>query len=173
MDNVNRDNFRVLLAHFMNEISITSREVAAAIGCSEMTVRRLLDGRSLPSDEMLKQGGIMFDVDFDWYRKLSKAEKEKLSEAIGSVGGGVLGFGSITAAVSASGSVAGLSAAGISSGLASLGALVGGGMAAGIAVAATIPILAGAAGYGLIKGVKYIFREMRLNDKDRDPDWEQ
>ncbi len=56
---------------------------------------------------------------------------------LGAVGGGVASV----AAVSGAGSVAGLSAAGISSGLAAVGGVVGGGMAAGLAVSTALPIL--------------------------------
>jgi hypothetical protein len=71
---------------------------------------------------------------------------------VGSVlgaGGGLLGG---ISAVSAMGTVAGLSGAGISSGLAAIGAGVGGGMAAGAAVVIAAPA-AGAAllGYGLYR----------------------
>ncbi|MDD5170670.1 MAG: hypothetical protein PHN75_17780, partial [Syntrophales bacterium] len=103
--------------------------------------------------------------------KLSKAEKEKISEAIGTVGGGVLGFGGITAAVSTMG-IAGLSAAGITSGLAALGGIVGGGMVAGISVAAAIPIGAAILGYGIIKGVKAFFETYELDQENYDPFWE-
>jgi len=118
------------------------------------------------------QIGILIGIGFQNYSKLSNAEKEKISEAIGAAGGGVLGFGSIAAAVGASGAVAGLSAAGISSGLAAIGTIVGGGMMAGVAVAAGFPLAAGALGYGVIKGVKYFFSKAELNKDEIDPQWE-
>jgi hypothetical protein len=79
---------------------------------------------------------------------------------VGSVmgaGGGLLGG---IGAVSAMGTVAGLSGAGISSGLAAIGAGVGGGMAAGAAVVIAAPA-AGAAllGYGLYR----LARSMQSN----------
>jgi len=120
----------------------------------------------------MKQVGIMIGIGFNKYDTLSEAEKEKISETIGAVGGGVLGFGSIAAAVSASGSIAGLSAAGITSGLAAIGTVVGGGLMAGVAVAAAIPLAAGAIGYAVIKGVKYFVSETELNKDDIDTRWE-
>ncbi len=57
------------------------------------------------------------------------------------VGGGAIGTAGSLTAVSTMGSVGGLSAAGMTSGLGALGSLVGGGMAAGISVAAA-PVLA-------------------------------
>jgi hypothetical protein len=116
---------------------------------------------------MLRQGGFMMEIGFQRYSRLSSAEKEKISEIIGSVGGGAVGFASITAAVGTLGS-SGLSAAGISSGLAALG----GSMVGGILVAAAIPAAAGAAGYGIVKGVKYGAGEYKLRRKQHDIRWE-
>lgn len=62
--------------------------------------------------------------------------------------GGALGSGGAITLVSVMGRVAGLSAPGITSGLAALGALVGGGMATGIAIVAAVPVVAGGAAYG-------------------------
>jgi len=53
-----------------------------------------------------------------------------------------------------------------------LGAIVGGGMIVGISVAAAIPIAAGAIGYGIIKGIKYLIGEKILNSDDIDERWE-
>ena len=52
------------------------------------------------------------------------------------------------------GSVAGLSAAGITSGLAAAGALVGGGMAAGVAVLAAPAVILGSVGVGVASHLK-------------------
>lgn len=62
--------------------------------------------------------------------------------------------GAVGAAAGAAGSVgavSGLGAAGITSGLATVGSVVGGGMAAGLAVTAAAPVAIGAAAYGLYK----------------------
>ena len=162
MNQFTRDNCRLLLAAFIEENDLNVRRVAKVIGCSEATLIRILAARSLPSDEMMKQVGIMMELGFVSYSKLSNTQKEHISEAIGTVGSGILGFGSITAAISSLG-ISGLSAAGITSGLATLGSVVSGGMAAGVMVAAAIPIAAGAAGYAIIKGVKYLANERQLN----------
>ncbi|MBN2044423.1 MAG: hypothetical protein JW757_05325 [Anaerolineales bacterium] len=172
MNQLTQDNSRFLLAAFIEENDLNVRQVSKAIGCSEATLIRILAVRSLPSDEMIKQIGIMIELGFVSYSKLSNSQKERISESIGTVGGGILGFGSITAAVSSLGAVSGLSAAGITSGLGALGAVVSGGMAAGIMVAAAIPIAAGAAGYAIIKGVKYFASEWQLNVTDIDEHWE-
>jgi len=121
----------------------------------------------------MRQAGIMFGIGFLNYSKLSEAQKEKISEAIGVAGGGAIGFGSIAAAISASGAVAGLSAAGITSGLASIGAIVGGGMVAGVTIAAAIPLVAGAIGYAIIIGVKHFFSEAEMKKTELDSLWER
>ena len=171
MNQITQDNSGLLLTAFIKENDLTVRQVSKAIGCSEATLNRILATRSLPSDEMIKQIGIMIELGFVAYSKLSNAQKERISESIGTLGGGILGFGSITAVVSSLG-FSGLSAAGITSGLATLGAVVSGGMAAGIMVAAAIPIAAGATGYAIIKGVKYLASEWQLNVTDIDNHWE-
>lgn len=78
-------------------------------------------------------------------------EKEREARRAGryaTVAGGVGGTAAAVGAVSAAG-VTGLSAAGITSGLAAIGATVGGGMAAGVAITAAAPaVAAAAAGYG-------------------------
>ncbi len=171
MNQLTPDNSRLLLAAFIEENDLNVRQVAKTIGCTEATLIRILAARSLPSDEMIKQIGIMIELGFVSYSKLSNAQKERISESIGTVSSGVFGFASITAVVSSLG-VSGLSAAGITSGLATLGAVVSGGMAAGIMVAAAIPIAAGATGYAIIKGVKYLASEWQLNVTDIDEHWE-
>jgi hypothetical protein len=172
MNELNRDNFRILLAAFMEKQELPVRRIAGAIKCSEATLQRLLAHRTQPSDEMLRQGAFLIELGFERYSRLSTAEREKLSTALGAIGGGVIGFGSVTATVGAMGSVAGLSAAGISSGLGAMGAIVSGGMAAGVAVAAAIPIAAAGMGYGIIRAVKYFVSEQQLNAKAHDPQWE-
>lgn len=172
MDELTRHNFGATLYNFAKSEKTSLDSFAKAIGCSKKSMQRLTTARSYPSDDMLKQGAILLTIGYTKYANLSEAEKEKISEKIGAVGGGVLGLGSVTAVVGALGT-AGLSAAGIASGLAALGAVVGGGMAAGITVAATFPIAAGAAGYGLVKGIKAVTERYNTADKDQiDPKWE-
>lgn len=71
--------------------------------------------------------------------------------AISAGAGAVLGSGGAVATVAAAGSVTGLSAAGITSGLAAIGGVVGGGMAAGVAVVAAAPIATACIGFGAYK----------------------
>ena len=172
MEEITRHNCRLLLAAFIEENELTTRDVARAIGCPEASLLRILESKTIPSDEMLKQVGIIIGIGFKKYQKLTDAEKEHISEKIGAVGGGVLGFASISATIGSLGLVTGLSATGISSGLAALGAIVGGTMIAGVSVAAAIPLVAGTIGYGVIKGVKHFWGERQLNIEDIDLKWE-
>lgn len=80
----------------------------------------------------------------------TSAIPEALAGAVGVGTGGAIGF----AALYLGGSVAGLSAAGITSGLAAAGAIVGGGMAAGIAVLAAPAVVLGSAGVGVASHFK-------------------
>ena len=65
--------------------------------------------------------------------------------ASGVIVGGIGGSAATIATVAAAGVVKGLSAAGISSGLAAIGSTVGGGMVAGLAVSAAVPVTSAAA----------------------------
>lgn len=168
-----KENLNEYLNAFIEQNKLTTEKVARAIDCPKSSIERVLTQQTLPTDEMLKQCAIMMEIGFPKYKKLNNAEKEKISESLGSVGGGVLGFGAISSAVSASG-IAGLAGgAAITSGLAGLGALVGGGMAAGIAVAAALPIAGIALGYGMVKGIKSLVRKHKHSKKEVDVNWEE
>lgn len=80
----------------------------------------------------------------------TSAIPETLAGVLGAGAGGVISF----AALYFGGTVAGLSAAGITSGLAAAGAIVGGGMAAGIAVLAAPAVILGGAGIGVASHIK-------------------
>lgn len=96
----------------------------------------------------------------------------RAGSAAGAVGGTAAGIG----AVSALGATAGLSAAGIASGLATIGAVVGGGMAAGSAIVIAGPAVAAAGlGYGVYRATRGLRRdkgrwapEMAPNDPEAD-----
>ena len=68
--------------------------------------------------------------------------------------------------------VPGLSAVGITSGLAALGSLVGGGLFAGVLVAAAIPHAMVGAGWGIVQLIKSEAAEGNLDSSDIDPRWE-
>lgn len=166
---VNHENFKNVLAKFMEAENIASEKIAKVIGCPMASIGRILLGKTWPTDEMIKQGLILIEIGFKRYKKLTDAEKEKISETIGTLGGVGLGLGSVTAAVGASGTVAGLSAAGITSGLAALG----GSMAGGLLLVSAIPITAGLAGYGIIKAIKASVNKKKLLLEGFEPRWER
>lgn len=76
----------------------------------------------------------------------TSAIPDVLGAAIGSLAGGGVSF----AALFLGGSVTGVSAAGITSGLSAAGAIVGGGMTAGVFVLAAPIVILGGVGYGVI-----------------------
>lgn len=76
---------------------------------------------------------------------------EVLGGALGAGAGGAIGF----AALFFGGKIVGLSAAGITSGLAAAGSLIGGGMAAGIAVLAAPAVILSGAGIATATYLKY------------------
>jgi len=91
--------------------------------------------------------------------------KEALVGALaGTAAGTAAGAVGSIAVVSAAGT-AGLSAAGLTSGLAALGTIAGGGMAAGLTVAAALPVLGavavGGATYGAVSLVQRFFNESK------------
>jgi ribosome-binding protein aMBF1 (putative translation factor) len=154
---------------FIREVTgISRRDLAKVLGMSESTIGRLETGKTKPTEGFMNKLRALVVIGYAKYSKMSKKEKEKLSEYIGLSGGVVAGVGGAIGAVSASGVVAGLSASGITSGLAALG----GGMVGGMMVIATIPMAVGAAGFGLVKGVKAICAANRLNCKEVDGNYE-
>lgn len=166
-----RQNTHEFLSQFMDKNSVTARQIAKVIGCSEETTLRIVNDVTWPSDEMMRRCHTMVEIGYKDYSKLSEAEKEKISEAIGAISGSGLGIGISLAAVSALGT-AGISAVGMTSGLAALGAIIGGGMFAGIGVVAAIPLVVGAVGYGVVKLVKGTASKINLDAATFDSHWE-
>ncbi|MCP9916322.1 TerB family tellurite resistance protein [Cyanobium sp. ATX 6F1] len=85
-----------------------------------------------------------------WQIRNTPSDSDSFNNLIKECAASLAGVGVPVAAVAASGSVFGLSAAGITSGLAALGALVGGGMLAGTVL--VVPVIAA----GSIWGVKVL-----------------
>ena len=153
----------------VREVSGQSRrQLAEIIGVAESTIYRLEKTQTLPSTDFLLRLSGLVAIGFARYSKMTDAEKESISEYIGAAGGIAAGVGGAIGAVSVSGAIAGLSAAGITSGLAALG----GTMLGGLAVVAAIPLAAGAAGYGLVQGIKAICTANQLDCKEVDDHWE-
>jgi DNA-binding XRE family transcriptional regulator len=138
----------------IREVSgMSRRELAEVLGCSESTVFRIEAKKTFATNDFIDRLRGLSTVGYYKFSKMTEAEKGVIGEAIGTAGGAATGVGASIAAVSAAGSVGGLSAAGITSGLAAIG---GGTMLGGIATIAAIPIAVGLAGWGLVKGIKAI-----------------
>ncbi len=158
----------------IDHLGISHRELARIIGVSESTIRRLAagdkgKGSTLPSDDFMNRLQALCAIGAAKYAKLSEADKEKISEFVGTTGGVVAGVGGSIAAIGAAGAVSGFSAAGITSGLAAVG---GGAMLTGIGVVAAIPVATGLLGYGLVKGIKAICKANNLSCTEVDERWE-
>lgn len=105
-------------------------------------------------DSLKPVENVIDDADKALNDKSRKMKDSPISEAVaGAVGVGA-GAGIGFAGLYFGGSVVGLSAAGITSALAAAGALVSGGMAAGIAVLAAPAVVLGGAGMGIASHVK-------------------
>lgn len=171
MENIKSENYSEYLNSWITKNKIKLSKIAKAINCSVPTLNRLIKKQSYPSDEMIKQTGIMMTIGFPKFSKMSDAEKEQFSEKLGSISGAGLGFASVSAVVGGLGT-AGLSGAGIMSGLAAAGGIIGGGAVVGIAVVAAVPILTGIAGYGIVKGVKHYTYDYKSKIEKIDAKWE-
>lgn len=172
MQNITSENYHQIFSEFVEKNKLNISKTAKALNCSVPTLERLLKNLTKPSEEMIKQTGILMVLGFDRYTKLTDAEKEKYSEKIGPLVGAGLGLASIPTIIGSLGT-AGLSGAGIMSGLATAGGIIGGGAAAGIAVVAGGAILAGIAGYGLVKGIKFVVRDIKSKSEFKDNRWEK
>jgi len=153
----------------VREVSgLSRRDLAKVLGVAESTIYRLETKKTLPTTDFMLRLSALVAIGYARFSKMSEKDREKISEYIGAGGGMAAGIGGAIGAISASGAIPGLSAAGITSGLAALG----GSMLGGIAVVATIPVAAGFAGYGLVKGIKAICEANKLKCKEVDEHWE-
>ncbi len=152
---------------------MSRRSLARTLGVSEATLRRLEKGPeppgTKPSEEFMNRLRALCVIGKARFQAMSEGEKKKAAEHIVAATGGALGVSGALGAVSAFGAVGGLSAAGMTSGLAALGV---GSMAVGIGVVAAIPLATGALGYGVVKGIKKICDEKKLDMVEEDGRWE-
>ena len=143
-------------------------DLAKSIGCSESTITRLELKKSLPTTDFMLRLAALSMIGYAKYSKMSDKDKKNISETIIASGGVIAGVGGAIGVISVSGTVAGLSAAGITSGLAA----IGGTMLGGLAVVTTLPLAAGFAGYGLVKGIQAICKANKLSCKEVDGEFE-
>ncbi|MCB8944845.1 MAG: TerB family tellurite resistance protein [Ardenticatenaceae bacterium] len=93
------------------------------------------------------------------------SNSERVKQVIKDGAANLAGVGVPIGAIAASGSVFGLSAAGMTSGLAALGALVGGGMLAGAVI--VVPAIAAGAAYGVKKLFDVVWRDKEISDDEK------
>ena len=91
------------------------------------------------------------------------SNSERFKQVIKDSAASLAGVGVPIGAIAASGSVFGLGAAGMTSGLAALGALVGGGMLAGVVI--VVPALALGAAYGVKKLFDIVWKKGENSDR--------
>ena len=109
--------FAPFLRSFMSNSSISIDELAVAMTMSKYAITRLAEGKSYPTDVCYAEFCIMFTVvlgkDFDAYKKMTRKDKDDLVAKIMASGGSACTVAGMISLISASGVVAGLSAAGI------------------------------------------------------------
>lgn len=163
LEDITEENCHAKLKLIRDISGMSRRDLAGVLGVSESTIKRLELQSTKPTKDFMLKLAALSVIGHQKYSKMEASEKEKVSEVIGASGGAAVGVGASIAAISASGVVTGLSAAGITSGLAAIGC---GTMLGGVAVVATIPLAVGGAGFGLIKGIKAICKNNKLNCKE-------
>ena len=137
------------LTMLKEHLGVNAETLARKLACSIYSIARIEEGRTIPTDVMCSRVASVIDKEGD----------KDLWAKIGALGGATTGVAMSGAAVT-SAATAGLSGGAVmTSGLAGIGGLVGGGMAAGIAVVAAAPVAAGLAGYGAVKVVKWALSE--------------
>lgn len=117
-------------------------------------VKKKKDMKFQSQDALKTVQSVIDDADRALNDKSRKMSDSPIGEALAGAVGVGLGAGIGFAGLYLGGSVAGLSAAGITSGLAAAGGLIGGGMAAGIAVLAAPAVVLGGTAIGVASHVK-------------------
>ncbi|MGV0751411.1 hypothetical protein [Empedobacter brevis] len=158
--NINKENLPNHIDEFKNQNKIDNYKLAYILDSKVSYIEDILNSSEKVSDEFLKQFAILYQIGVKDYQKLSKSDKEKISEKIGAITMSGISIGSIATVISGLG-ITGLSGAGIMSGLAAIGAFVGGGSMIGITIVATAPIIAGTIGYFGIKKVNQIIKKQK------------
>ena len=161
---------RDFLKQVISDEIVEMVDLAKALDCSIATITRIVAGQTRATEEMC-------DRVQKWLKGQNKSpEVMKIASVVlGSAAMG--GLGLQTAVVAAAATYGGLSAAGISSGLATAGGTMAGGVGAAVAGAA-LPVTAGLAGgaalgYGLYRGVKWLFTDDKTYNEDFNPELEE
>jgi len=164
LESITADNCGEKLTLIREATNMTRRELASVIGCSEATISRIEAQKTKPTKDFMSRLLALVFIGHSNYKSLNSKQKDSLLEHISATGGAGAGISAALAAVSAKGAVAGLSAAGVASGLNA----IGGSILGGAALVASIPVVAGFASFGIIKGIKAICESNKLNCEEVD-----
>ena len=138
--------FAPFFSEFLQRHGISNEDIARKLECSIYTIQRIKTGKSEPTERCYAEINIAYVLTegkgWKYYKQLSKEKKDEMVKTVLAGGTSALTVGGMVMLISSLG-VTGLSAAGITSGLAAIGAVVGGGMMAGICAVAAAPLLAG------------------------------
>lgn len=159
LESITAENCGEKLTLARKAMNITRRELATMVSCSEATISRIEAKKTKPTTDFMNRLLALVLIGRSKFGTLSSKEKEITFESISAIGGVGAGFGAAMAAVSAQGTVVGLSAAGVASGLSALGGTILG----GAALVASVPLAAGLASLGVAKGIKAICESNKLN----------
>ena len=154
MEKISKQELMLKLNDFLGKHSLNKYDFAKSVGMTEERLSAIMVNANLLSEqeyaEIVIALAVIENKGWPYWAAMSREEKSEMAAKFIAAGGSTMTVGGMIAAISALG-VPGLSAAGIASGLAAIGALVGGGMVAGIAICATAPLVVGATLYGICK----------------------
>lgn len=168
MVKLNVEELALYLNPFLTNYSLDTREFAKSVGISCQELNAIITQSRLPTEKEYAEIVIAMSIieakGWEYWHSMSGEKKSELVAKFVAAGGSSMTIDGMIALISACG-VPGLSAAGIASGLAAIGALVGGGMVAGIAVCSAAPIVVGGVLYGACKtsGKSYRFLKKKFN----------
>tara|TARA_R100000789_G_scaffold98284_1_gene101898 strand:+ start:686 stop:1288 length:603 start_codon:yes stop_codon:yes gene_type:complete len=164
LESITADNCGEKLVLIREAMFMTRRDLASVVGCSEATISRIEAKKTKPTKDFMNRLLALVFIGHSKFRSLDKKQRDNLLEFISATGVSGVGIGAALGVFSTSGSVAGLSAAGVASGLSTIGGTV---LGAG-ALVASIPVAAGLAGFGIVKGIKAICESNKLKCQEVD-----
>ncbi len=164
LDSITADNCGEKLTLIREAMLMTRRELASVMGCSEATISRIEARKTKPTKDFMNRLLALVFIGHAKFKSLNSNQKDTLLEYISATGAAGAGISAALSAVSASGTVVGLSAAGVASGLSA----IGGTFLGGVALVASVPVAAGLASFGIVKGIKAICESNKLNCKEVD-----
>jgi hypothetical protein len=173
MQKINKLPFKLREFLAQHAYDFDKRDFAKSVGMTEKHLQEIISGE-VPSEKDYAETVIAMTVieakGWSYWEHMSQGQKSELAAKFIAAGGSTMTVGGMIAVISACG-VPGLSAAGIASGLAAIGALVGGGMVAGITVCSAAPLVVGGVLYAACKKgkkpVMYFKKKMFNNRTNR------